>query len=175
MNCETLMLSEFIKIVCEVVPQPDYWLDILDEYATLKNDHNTKALFELQRDIAVIEYDLFLIEQIVNQLSKYWSFELGKLLRKEFGYEFEYKNDDGLTLELEQTIQEARGKLMEKSEMLFELEQLKPQTTKKITEMEYLVQIKSYEQWYGQPIPLKTTSIKEYLSIQLLYNMQRKK
>lgn len=174
MTCSELLLKDFIPLVCGA-DKPDWWEEFMSEYAELKGDTRSKSLLILHRDIATIEQDLILIEQIVNQLANYYDERLGEMLRDKFDYDFEYKNDETLPNELQLTINMARNKLAEKNELVHELDEMaEDEDGKPLTEMDFLVQIQSYAEWQGFDIPIESTSVKKYLAIQKLFTIRNK-
>lgn len=174
MDCDTLTLKEFIKFTCSP-EKPEWWVDFMNEYADLKGDNRTKSFLMLQRSIAEIELDLSLIQAIVNQLNTNYDERLGEILRKDFGYDFEYKEGETLANELQITVNMARIKLAEKNELLSQLEEMTgKEDAKPLKEIDFMVQIRSFAKWQGFAIPLDTTTVTEYLSIQRLYNLENK-
>lgn len=176
MTCSELLLRDFIPLVCGNNPKPDWWESFMSEYAELKGDTRSKSLLLLQKEINVIEEDLFLIEKIVNQINIYWDERLCDILRGDpFYYDFEYANDDNLQNELQLTINIARNKLAEKNELMHELDEMSDkEDNKPLTEMDFMVQIQSFANWQGFDIPIETTSVKKYLAIQKLFTLQNK-
>jgi hypothetical protein len=174
MTCGQLMLRDFITYVCND-NKPDWWESLMSEYAELKGDTRSKSLLLLHRDIATIEQDIVLIERIVNQMANFYDERLGEMLRNDFDYDFEYRNDETLPNELQLTINIARNKLVEKNEMLSELGEMEDkETDKPISEIDFMVQIQSYAKWQGFAIPIDNTTVKQYLAIQKLYNLSNK-
>jgi len=181
-SCDDLPLANFIKIVCtgELVhlysepnrfihrnaPLSDIWEQIFNEYNELTNNTQSKHVFNLIKEITVINGKLEIIQNAVDVLAKYGSKDfqgLCQMLREmvQVNYTFEDKN---LEKELKSTVTRAKTLIVQLNQSKSEYELIASDDGKKATVNDYYDLIAVLSKFLGFRIPLHSTTVSLYIS-----------
>ena len=139
----------------------DDWDAIFNEYLSISGDTHISTVLELMKSITMIENKLFLIQTCVDQLAIKHHEGLAEQL-KALGFRFEYADGPDLMRELEITVTQSKGYLIQLNQDKAELEQLRKDEGGKATAQDYEKQYSAIEEFKGCSIDPNTYMVSRY-------------
>lgn len=177
--CKTLPLLNFIECYCNndlsyltITGNPiaeellTAWNEILFEWAGLIKTENSDMLFNLQKDIVLLQYHIFFVENAVQVLWYKYDVEitnelawLGYNIADDFGSET-------YTQQLNTMVSLAKTIVFDLEELQHQYDSLQKTTTgKKQTEEEFGITVSILSKYQGYRIITNETTVKEFAAI----------
>lgn len=153
-----LPMSVFIDIVCGVIPEPENWQTLFEEYQSLSKDNKSTIFLSLLKDITFNENQIYLTQVLLYSLSVNYNDEVaGQLRTPRFKFTREsYKRDIEITLS---GLKSQSIKLKEKKDKLQQLSKgEKPKPTDWDMQFVYL------SKFMGVKMTAHNTSVSEYIN-----------
>lgn len=176
-SCSDLPLYNFIKIVVHddlnwlysedksilthsIDLQP-VWETIFAEYTTISNNTQSKHVFALTKEIALINNKLFIIQNTVNYLAKVYDVRLCDMLRR-MGFRYKF-TPETLEKDLKLTVSSAKSMVIRMQEAEADYNKLN-NSDKKVTEDDFYGLVREIARFNGFPIDAKRTTVTEFVS-----------
>lgn len=181
-SCDDLPLYNFIKIVCDgdlsqlysepakfIHKQADLsaiWEKIFNEYNELTDNTQSKHIFNLIKEITLLNGRLEVIQQSVDALAKLGSKDFPKLcemLNEMLGTDFEF-TDESLQSDLNRIVTRSKTWVLQLSQVQKEYKDMAGDDKNKVTVNDYYSLIAQLSKFFGFQIPLHTTTVSLYIS-----------
>jgi hypothetical protein len=144
------------------------WNEVLFEWSGLVKSENSEALFELQKEIAILEHHIIYIDYAVPFLKLRYDEEIAKEVRG-LGYEVPVFEDENYQSALDLINSLAKRKVFDHGELVDEFNRLnKTATGKKQSEDEFVRTIVMLSKFQGYDI--NTSAITTYKFAQIFNN-----
>lgn len=144
------------------------------EYCDLSPSAAQQYLFNLTKDIKVIEGKLEVIQSIVNVLYIHYSEPLIEQLQLDYGFPFEYSKES-IDQDLNNTITQARSLLVQKQVKEGEYAKYNEANKgKKVSEADYEELLGALSQFQTYELDSKVLTVSRFVGIFNRYNKQNK-
>jgi len=176
-SCKTLCLDPFIQAYCnndlsgllisgtknEEIHST--WNEILFEWSGLVKSENADALFELQKEIAILEHHIIYIDYAVPFLKLRYDEDIANEVRS-LGYDVPQFADENYQGALDLITSLAKRKVFDHGELVDEFNRLNKTTTgKKQSEDEFIKTVLTLAKYQVYPIDRKTTTVFDFAQI----------
>lgn len=174
-SCKTLCLDPFIQAYCnndlsgllisgtQNEEIHSAWNEILFEWSSLVKSENADALFELQKEIAILEHHIIYIDYAVPFLKLRYDEDIANEVRS-LGYDVPQDENYQKALDLITSL--AKRKVFDHGELVDEFNRLNKTTTgKKQSEDEFIKTVLTLAKYQGYPIDRKTTTVFDFAQI----------
>ena len=123
--CNKILMSVFLDWMFEEQPRPDNYEDIYYEYASLRENKNSKFVLELIKEISYLETKVFLASRLVQQLSDIYSRDLVMEL-KSLGFKgtFNWSNKEKYYADLSAIVSNIKRYIHQLNKKQLELKQI---------------------------------------------------
>jgi hypothetical protein len=143
----------------------DAWNEVLFEWSGLVKSENSEALFELQKEIAILEHHIIYIDYAVPFLKLRYDEEIAQEVRG-LGYEVPVFEDENYQAALGLINSLAKRKVFDHGELVDEFNRLNKTTTgKKQSEDEFVTTVLMLAKYQGYNIDRKTTTVFDFAQI----------
>lgn len=182
-TCKTLSLYAFIEAYCNddlsflvIKGEPtqaeleESWQEILVEYSGLIKNEQSGYIFDLGKQITLLQLDINYLDRVVHFLHYRYDEEIADQLRcMGFSLDAKYGTEE-YTNELDMIVSLATTKVFDLGELEEEYKRLNNTATgKKQTEEDLLMTIAALSKYQGYHINKKETTVLEFASIFNLY------
>jgi hypothetical protein len=143
----------------------DAWNEILFEWSGLVKSENADALFDIQKEIAILEHHIIYIDFTIPFLKLRYDEEIANEVRS-LGYDVPQFTDSNYQEALDMITSLAKRKVFDHGELVDEFNRLNKTTTgKKQSEDEFIRTIIMLAKYQGYPIDRKTTTVFDFAQI----------
>lgn len=147
------------------------WENIFSEYMSLSKDGTQNHLLGVIKEIAILENKLFLIQTIVDELSKEWNEALAKCLNA-LGFRYKYTLET-LEKDLKLTVTNAKSLILRLDQRKNDLKALQSGSSSP-TESDFDALLIELSKFMGYRINTKEVTISEFIALQNNYKAANK-
>lgn len=141
------------------------WNEILFEWSGLVKSENSDYLFQLQKEIAVLEHHIIYVDYAVTFLKLRYDVNIAQEVRS-LGYDVPQFADNNYHSSLDMITSLAKRKVFDHGELVDEFNRLNKTTTgKKQSEDEFIRTIIMLAKYQGYAIDRKTTTVFDFAQI----------
>lgn len=154
----------------------ELWDSIFMEYIELSNDDRSKAILELQKEIATLSHKLFIIQQSVTLLSQIQDvsgYQLTIGILKTYGFNYKFTNET-LINDLRKTVKSAKQLIIKRDQFKSELEDINKNEQEKATEKDFYVHLANISEAMGFAVDPKNTTVMQYIGYLDRFNVKIK-